>query len=222
MIMVHEGLVEVSSSVWPMMIDHLWQAPGISAIAWLVCFLAKRAPAKTRYWIWLLASFKCAVPAVFLVWIASPLNLRIPWPSNAITKTPSRAIVEFPFTDHSVAPVVGAASNANRTRVGHAELYCALTLVWGLGSVCCLALLSRRSRALKTALRQGQLLDSGRAANALRRVRELLKEERPIAILVSSAFCEPGVCGILKPTLILSQRMVEAFTNHTTTEEPDQ
>ena len=79
--------------------------------------------------------------------------------------------------------------------------------------MCCLALLSRRRRALKTALRQGQLLDSGRAVNALRRVRKLLKEERPIAILLSSAFSEPGACRIWKPALVLPQSMVEALTD---------
>src|SRR4030095_14208821 len=108
---VHEALAGVSVSIWSMMIHHLWQAAWFSGVAWLVCFLAKRASAKTRYWIWLLASFKCAVPAIFLVWIASPLNLHFLWPANAISQSSSRAMAEFPFTNHVVAPVTQVSSN---------------------------------------------------------------------------------------------------------------
>lgn len=139
---VHELFAGASSWLWPMMLHHLWQAAWFSGVAWLLCLLAKRASAKTRYWVWLLASFKCAVPAVLLVWIASLVNIQVSWPASAVSQSSTRLIAEFPFTNQSVAPAVVVSKrspNAIRTGGDHTELYCFLTLVWGAGSVFCLA-----------------------------------------------------------------------------------
>src|SRR2546425_5013161 len=40
-----------------------------------------------------------------------------------------------------------------------------------------------------------------------------LKERRPVTLLISSDFSEPGVSGIWKPTLVLPRGMVEALTD---------
>jgi TonB family protein len=85
-------------------------------------------------------------------------------------------------------------------------------LVWGAGTVFSLAVFSKRRLALKSALRRGNLLISGRAVDALHRMQNQLKQQRPLTLLVSSDFSEPGVCGTWKPTLVLPRGMVEALT----------
>jgi len=96
---LHQELADAAGWLWPAMLHQLWQAAWLSALAWVFCLLAKRASAKTRYWVWLLASFKCALPAVVLALVASSLNLQAPWPASAVSHSSTRAIAKFPFTN---------------------------------------------------------------------------------------------------------------------------
>jgi TonB family protein len=66
---------------------------------------------------------------------------------------------------------------------------------------------------MKTRLRKGEPLISGRALETLYRLKTLLQERRPVTLILSSDFPEPGVCGIWRPKLVLPKRVVEALTD---------
>src|SRR5206468_4333190 len=58
-------------SLWPFLANHLWQATLFCLFILMVASLFKRAPARLRYSLWLLALTKFVVPAAF---IAALLN----------------------------------------------------------------------------------------------------------------------------------------------------
>src|SRR6185436_15398313 len=126
----HQLLADVSSRLWPALLDHLWQGTLFAGVVWLFCLLAKRASSKTRYGIWLLASVKFAVPAVLFVWLLTPLDIQVPWPLEAISSSSTRVVTEFPLTkeyDEATVVIGTLEPQAPRAEMRHAELYCSLT-----------------------------------------------------------------------------------------------
>ena len=129
----HQLLADLSSWLWPGLLDHLWQGTLFAGVVWLVCLLAKRASSKTRYGIWLLASVKFAVPAVLFVWLLTPLDIQVSWPLEVISSSSTRVVTEFPLTKEYDEPtlVIGKSeSQVPKAAMRHTELYCSLTLVW--------------------------------------------------------------------------------------------
>ena len=66
---------------------------------------------------------------------------------------------------------------------------------------------------MKARLGEGELVASASALETLHRVKTQLQERRPVTLIVSSDFPEPGVCGIRRPKLVLPKRVVEALTD---------
>ena len=211
----HQWLAGISSWLWPALLHHLWQATLFAAVVWLFCLLAKRSSGKTRYGIWLLASFKFALPAILFVWIAGWLDIHIPWPLKAISASSTRVVMEFPLTKQSEQTVVigRLEPDTPRTELAHTEFYCSFTLVWTLGCLFFLKIWWRRHCTMKTKLRKGEPLISGTALESLHRAKSVLQERRPMTLILSSDFPEPGVCGIRRPKLVLPKRVAEVLTN---------
>jgi TonB family protein len=212
----HQLLADVSSRLWPGLLDHLWQGTLFAGAVWLFCLLAKRASSKTRYGIWLLASVKFALPAVLFVPLLAPLDIHSSWPSKVISSSSTRVVTEFPLTQEYDEPtvVIGKLEpNTPRVELRHTELYCSLTLVWVLGCVFFLRVSWHRHGTMKTNLRKGEPLISGSAFETLHRLKTLLQERRAVTLILSSDFPEPGVCGIWRPKLVLPKRVLEALTD---------
>ena len=66
---------------------------------------------------------------------------------------------------------------------------------------------------MKTRLRKAEPLISGRALETLHRLKTLLQVRRPVTVILSSDFPEPGVCGIWRPKVVLPKGVVEALTD---------
>ena len=212
----HQLLAGLSGWLWPALLDHLWQGTLFAGVAWLFCLLAKRASSKTRYAVWLMASLKFATPTIFFVWLLAALDIEVPWPRAVVSSSSARVLVQFPLTTEleEQAVVVGPLEpNRPRTETTHTELYCSLTLVWVFGSLFFLRVWWHRHCTMKTTLRKGEPLISGRALETLHRLKTLLQVRRPVTLILSKDFPEPGVCGIWRPKLVLPKRVVEALTD---------
>lgn len=216
MLSPHQLLAGMSSRLWPALLDHLWQGTMFAGVVWIFCLLARRASSKTRYGIWLLASVKFTIPTVLFVQFLAPLHIHAPWPGEVFSSSSVRAVMEFPLTKDSGAStvVIGRFEpNAKTAEKSHAELYCILTLVWVLGCLYFLRLWWHRHCTMKARLREGERVLSGSAFETLHRVKNQLQEQRPVTLILSSDFSEPGVCGIRRPQLVLPKRVLEALTN---------
>src|SRR6202044_1380145 len=44
------------------LVNHLWQSTAVTAIAWLLALALRSYQARTRYWVWMIASVKFLVP----------------------------------------------------------------------------------------------------------------------------------------------------------------
>jgi len=212
----HQLLAGASSCFWPALLDHLWQGTLFAGVVWLFCLLARGASSKTRYGVWLLAALKFTIPASLFGPLLAPLDIHAPWPGEVISYYPTRVVTEFPLTRDYDEPtvVIGKLEpNAPRPEPRHAELYCGLTLVWVLGCAFFLRVWWHRHYTMKARLREGEPLVAGSVLEALYRVKTLLHERRPVTLILSSDFPEPGVCGIRRPKLVLPKRVVEALTD---------
>ena len=51
----------------PHLTNHLWQSTVVAAFAWLLALMLSKNPARTRYWVWMVASAKFLLPFSLLI-----------------------------------------------------------------------------------------------------------------------------------------------------------
>ena len=79
MINLHDWFAAFSAWWWPRLADHLWQATLFGLVVVLASLLLKRAPARSRHSLWLLATAKFIVPAALLVFVTRSIGLDSFW-----------------------------------------------------------------------------------------------------------------------------------------------
>lgn len=220
----YELIAEWSSRGWPMLANHLWQATLFSLLALAAAVSLRRAPARARYFAWLVALLKFALPSFFLFFLASQagldlssVSLRDARPeSGAINVSPLLSPVtspapfvraEEPEASESAASV--AATSETKSAAGGFSLTGVAFCLWLAG--CALLALSwlRKSYALAASIRKGREVDTGREADALRRVKSAFGVGREVRLVVTTAVSEPGVWGVLRPVVVLPDGVAE-------------
>ena len=220
----YDLIADWSNRAWPLVANHLWQSTLISLLALGAAASLRRAPAVTRYLVWLIALFKFALPSALIFLLAaqagvdlSSLSLpRHQFESSALNVSPLLSPVSSPAAAPAPAAepaasepgTFGAVSAAAAPESG-GRLYGALTCVWLAG--CALLGLSslRKSRGLSAAIRRGEELTRGREAEALRSVRAWFGMRREVRLVVTPAVSEPGVWGVWRPIVLLPEGVAE-------------
>ena len=64
---VHQWVADWSSSGWPVVANHLWQATLLAIVAVAAAALLKNAPARARYAVWLIASAVSPVAPAYAI-----------------------------------------------------------------------------------------------------------------------------------------------------------
>jgi bla regulator protein BlaR1 len=175
----------------PALENHLLQSTVFACLAGVLTLLLRNNEARTRYWVWFVASMKFLVP--FSVFVE--LGHRLAWSSAPMITQPQMAFVvneiSRPF----------AAANLYATPVAASSLLPeALFAIWMIGCVAVLAYWLARWRRVATILRAGVPLQEGREPSSLHRVDS---EDSNIRLVSSSGQIEPGVFGVLRPVLSL-------------------
>ena len=202
MINLHDWFAVFSAWWWPRLADHLWQATLFGLVVVLASLLLKRAPARSRHALWLLATAKFMFPAALLVFVTQTIGLDTFWiwltNSDHNANGLLRGIAE---------PVTALANSYNFMVVAnegaHNELYCALTAVWLTGCAVLLATWAHGRSKCRQALCKSELAASGRECVNFERAKSLLGVRRPVQLLLSSDPVEPGVFNIWKPVILL-------------------
>lgn len=219
----YELLAEWSESLWPWLVNHLWQATLFCLFVLAVASLLKRAPARLRYSLWLLALIKFVVPAAAVASLLqlvginfnslfasenavanfgmSPLLAPVPIAPPAIYAVEQLTPVG-PNPFHTVAPLHN-----------HGYLYVALTLVWV--TVCALLIIGwlKNRKALTATIKAGEVIRFGREARMLERVRSWLSLRRQVSLVVSPLIAEPGVWGVFRPVVVLPEGIADCLTD---------
>jgi beta-lactamase regulating signal transducer with metallopeptidase domain len=221
----YELIAEWSIRVWPALANHLWQATLFSLLALAAAFALRRAPARARYFAWLVALVKFALPSVLLFFLAARAGLDLSSVSPRDARPESVAINVSPLLSPVTAPEpfvrseepsareseasAAAPSRATAEKAGGLSLTAAAFCLWLAG--CALLALSwlRKGYALSVSIRKGREVNEGREADALRRVKADFGVGRAVRLVVTAAVSEPGVWGVLRPVVVLPEGVAE-------------
>jgi bla regulator protein blaR1 len=169
--------------------DHLWQSTLFAGLIALLALVLRKNQARTRYWLWLIASAKFLFPFFLLV----ALGGHIEWASAP--KAQKLAVVagqiSQPFTQEQPIAIM---LPHNPVVAQGSLLPMILLTIWICGFAVVAVLWWRRWRRVRSSLR---------SASSLSLVID-------IPVLSSPILIEPGVFGLFHPVLVLP----EGITNH--------
>jgi bla regulator protein blaR1 len=173
----------------PQVARHLLESTAFAMIVALLPGLMRKRGAAARHTIWLIAALKFAVPAALFSTAGAHLCALFP--------TRPSLFVALPVFASFVATPGVTASNAGSLR----EVWVAITLIWLVGIGGLLTVWTRRLLTPVGAL--APVLDTDR--EALVRLGRRIGLRRAVDLRYSKAKIEPGLCGIWRPTITISQ-----------------
>jgi beta-lactamase regulating signal transducer with metallopeptidase domain len=199
---------------------------GLLLLAWCAHALLRRRDARWRLILWRnLLCFSLLLPlslCVELPGLKVPLVTNTANPADDLTQpapvatanqtfilasAPAAPKVTTPV--QSAKPAASALGNgASFTRISWKEI---LAVAWAFGSVLGIVRLTWLHRALAR-LRNQAALPSAQIGQLTAQVRTALKLRRDIQIRISGAITSPFVCGLLRPTIMLPQSLVQSLT----------
>jgi TonB family protein len=207
----HERLADWSAWVWPLIANHLWQATIISLLVAAAAMLLNRGTARSRYIMWLIASFKFALPSALFVFLASQIGIEFnPLFDSSNANAPAATALY-----QVVAPVAHSAQPqalSAESQRGHNEIYCALTGVWAIGAAAIFAVWRARRKRFSLLIRAGNVMTAGREIETLNRVRAWLQVKRPVKLIITPALIEPGVWRAWRPVVVLPAKIADDLT----------
>jgi uncharacterized protein (TIGR03435 family) len=185
------------SEVWTApLINHLWQSTLVVVVAWLLTLVLRGNQARTRYWVWMIASVKFLLPFSLLVtageWLRTALVVPIARPELA---TVMEQVTEpFPRTAWASAELVG---DASRVPAHSSHLVPMILAALWLGGFLAIAWSWARG--------WWQIRAAVRASSQIELV-------GGIPILSSPRRLEPGVFGIFRPVLLLPENIKDRLS----------
>jgi beta-lactamase regulating signal transducer with metallopeptidase domain len=214
----HQTLAEWSQWVWPLVANHLWQTTVFALMVWGIVRLLKRSTARVRYFIWSIALMKFLLPSALLILALERIGVDF-----VLTAPATRASAEIvsriaqpilPIVNHGGAPAaetIADASPANRE--AHRELYCLLSLFWGLGVAATLTRWLVRRLRFRLALRAGFEITAGREAVAFNLARSWLFPHREIKLMAVPGLLDLGVWRVWRPIVLAPDGLAERLSD---------
>jgi uncharacterized protein (TIGR03435 family) len=191
------------STVWNqgwlvLVFNHLWQSTLVVLLAWLVTLALKRNEARTRYWVWMVASLKLLVPFSLFVSLGELLRPAVAVPTQSLQFASAIVNVTQPFSRSTEPAIADFSNSVVATPAAHqVDLLPAIFLtVWLCGFVLLLIRWARNWYAIRAMVRSASPM--------------LLSIDIPV--LSCSRLLEPAVFGILRPVLLLPEKIVNRLS----------
>jgi uncharacterized protein (TIGR03435 family) len=179
-------------------VNHLWQSTLGVLVAWLLTQALKQNQARTRYWVWMVASVKLLVPFSLFValgeWLrpATTAPIESPQLATAIVK------MSQPFVQN-IEPVIGfsgAAGGAGPVP-HHSHPWAAILLAaWLCGFLFFLVRWACTWWAIRATVRSASPMSLS----------------MDVPVFSSSRLLEPGVFGIFRPVLLLPEKLMHRLS----------
>jgi bla regulator protein blaR1 len=193
--------------------NHLWQSTLFASAAALLTLLFRKNAARVRYGLWLAASLKFLIPFTLFIAIGNSLDLH--W-QQPVRITPPAVLLVKNFSQP-----FGVASSGNTlpaplpSAKGKSFSYFPAVLLasWLGGSVVVLASYIRKGQRVRSVVRESDLLNHGRAFEALHRLQQHNGIRVRIRMASSQSTMEPGVFGVFRPVLLLPSGMLERLSD---------
>lgn len=209
----HELLARAAAWLWPGLANHLWQATLFAALVFVAATLLRRAPARVRFALWLVAAAKFAAPSALVALFAAGLGLDFTLFAGARGEAGAGAPLVLklaePLGQEAQGPAVAAAGAGAAGAQGHAEILCALTVVWLAGCALLVFVWLRRRREFVRSVRAGQEVWAGREFEALARASARLGVGREALLVLTAGGTEPGVWRTRRPVVVLPRPIAE-------------
>ena len=207
----------VSWSLVELVADHLWQSTWVLAVVTVLAVMLRNNRAQVRYWLWLVASAKFAVPFAVLMAIGSGIS----WPEGRAVVSqfvaPAGVVVE-PF-GQVVVPLVDQAGTRSSN---YTSLWPVIAAIWIVGSLGLAARWLIRWRGIAAIAAAGSPATAGREVEILRALERRAGHRRELPVVLTDSALEPGVFGVLRPRLLwprdvsarLDDGQIEAILAH--------
>jgi TonB family protein len=210
----HETFAEWSRWIWPLLANHLWQTTLFVLVAWGGVLLLGRVTARVRYFIWMIALVKFLLPSALLISAIERVGFDLSRaPATEVFSNIAQPVPPIVIDQEAIPsaePVIIAARSSPQ---GHDELYCALTLLWGLAATALLVRWLVRRRQFKRALRIGAEVREGREAEAFNQAKSWLLPNREIKLIVVPGLRELGVWRIWRPVVVVPEGLAERLSD---------
>ena len=184
---------------------HLWQSTLCTAAAAIVVLMLRRAPARYRHAVWMLAAAKFLVPfallfatgAAFSAWLA-PAELPLArWIDRSLPFFTLRSGTSDLWTLSRSVDLI----------------WPALIVVWMVGAAALVTWRVRQWRATVMLVQQATPLNSGREAEALARTMRKSTCGRAIDLCQGDSALEPGIVGVLTPAIVWPAGLSDRLTD---------
>ena len=178
--------------------NHLWQSTVVVLMAWFLTLALRDNHARTRYWVWMIASLKFLVPFSLLIAAGESIRARIATP----IQRPAFDAVMGQFTQ----PFAWNASHASATYAGAATVLASgytnvwsiiLLAVWLCGALAIVFSWTRSWWKIRSIVG---------ASSAM----TLLAD---VPVFSSPNLLEPGIFGIVRPVLLLPEGIDNRLTS---------
>lgn len=188
--------------------NHLWQSTLVMLAAWLLTLVLKRNQARPRYWIWMTASLKLLVPFALLTAIgnrlrpASLFSIQSPQLTTAMK-------MAHPFFESSQTPqpfnIAFAAPATVASAPHHANLFPEILMaLWLCGLLFLLLRWSRGWWAIRAMLQSASRISLPADVS--------MDASIDVPVFATPHNIEPGIVGILRPVLLLPEKIVDRLT----------
>jgi uncharacterized protein (TIGR03435 family) len=178
-------------------VNHLWQSTLGVLMAWLLTRALQQNQARTRYWVWMVASVKLLVPFSLFValgeWLrpATVAPIESPQLAAAVVKISHPFTQNIELTSGFSTPTAGG-SAAHDTHLLPAILLAA----WLCGFLFLLARWAQTWWAIRATLRSATPLSLS----------------MDVPVFSSSRLLEPGVFGVFRPVLLIPEKLVHRLS----------
>ncbi len=183
------------------LVNHLWQSTVVVLIAWLLALALRNNHARSRYWVWMIASAKFLIPFSLLIAAGASLRTTIatPVPRPAIAAVMQE--ITQPFTE-TASTVALDNFGGVPTVTPHSThlLPTVLIAIWLSGFLIIAFSWARRWRQIRATVR---------AASPIHLQAEV---QGNVPVLSSPGVLEPGVFGIIRPVLLLPENIGERLS----------
>jgi uncharacterized protein (TIGR03435 family) len=182
-------------------VDHLWQSTLVILVAWLLTLVLKRNQARTRYWVWMAASLKLLVPFSLLAAIGDWLRPANVSPIKSQQFTSAMVKMAYPFLRSSQSSGSFTMAFVEPTNVASvpdhgSPLPEVLVALWLCGLLFLFLRWSRDWSAIRALVRSASRMS--------------LPVDVPV--FSTSSMIEPGIVGIVRPVLLLPEKLVDRLT----------
>jgi len=196
-----------NSAMTTALVSHLLQSTAFAAVAWLVTLALRKYPARIRFIVWMIASFKFLVPFSLLT------SLGAHWarPSDH----PQVRVAVYTLIEELGRPFVPTPGYTG----GHAampesphfpvSILGLVAILWLCGCAVMLTRWTLHWINARRVVKDATLAREGREAFALRRAEAEMRSRRVIPIVMTSRAIEPGVFGMFRPVLLWPERLSE-------------